>query len=99
MAYFQICKGSIELAKKIDLKELRWARTRVHRIRVLQEITPEKFSEYRLQWEAEKADAVATEASGLPSYTPEKAKAGLERMGLTKDDYYRIITLLSNRSG
>lgn len=97
MAYFERCKGLIELAKRIDLAERRWARTRVHRIRVLQEITPEKFSVYVSQWEAEKADAAAAEASGSPPYTPEKAKAGLERMGLTKDDHYRVITLLSDR--
>lgn len=66
---------------------------------VLEEITPEKFSVYVLQWEAEKADAAGAEARGSHPYTLKKAKAGLERMGLTKDDYYRIVTILFNRSG
>lgn len=99
IAYFEKCKESIESEKKVGPSNTLLARIRKHREMVLEEITPEKFSAYVSQWEAEKADTAGAEASGFHPYTLEKAKAGLERMRLTKDDYHRIVTILFNRSG
>ncbi|KAM0724187.1 hypothetical protein Q7P37_000069 [Cladosporium fusiforme] len=61
-----------------------------HRQNVLNEITPDRWSEYMSQWKAEKADATAAEASGKRAYTLAKAKTGLERM-----DYRRTTTAAS----
>lgn len=67
-----------------------------HRRKVLDEITPEKWTEYQSQWKAEKAEVAAAKGRGAPEYTLEKASAGLERMGLTENDSERIGSILTN---
>ena len=60
---------------------------------VLSEITNAKWTEYLAQWKAEKEDAAAA-ANGSRVYTLAKASSGLERMGLTEDDYDRLTCIL-----
>jgi hypothetical protein len=63
-------------------------------VRVLGQITNVKWTEYFSQWKAEKEDAAAAKARGEHVYTLKKASAGLERMGLTKDDCDRLNAIL-----
>jgi hypothetical protein len=61
--------------------------------RVLNEINEEKWTEFLAQWNAEKEDVAAALARGTPSYTLAKASSGLERMGVTEDDYRRLTSI------
>lgn len=65
-----------------------------HRQKVMNEITPEKWSTYLAQWKVEQTERTATKSRGDLVYTIEKARAGLERMGLTQDDSDRVRCIL-----
>lgn len=65
------------------------------RKKVLAQITKAKWSEYLSQWQTEKEDTTVAEARGESSYTVEKANSGLERIGLTEKDEWRLEELLS----
>lgn len=69
-----------------------------HQKKVLAEVTPAKWGEYLSQWMTEKADANDRKKRGLRVYTMEKAKCGLERMGLTEEDSDRISGILMGRT-
>jgi len=64
------------------------------RKKVMGQMTNAKWTEYFVQWKAEKEDASAAKARGARSYTLEKASSGLERMGLTEDDSDRLRSVL-----
>lgn len=66
------------------------------RQKVMDEITPRKFETYLAQWKDEKADKIAKEFCGELVYTEEKARSGVERMGLTEQDSERLINILFN---
>jgi len=68
-----------------------------HRQKVMDEITPAKWSIYLAQWKAEQAERLAAKSRGEPVYTIEKARAGLERMGLTYEDSCRVREILFNK--
>jgi hypothetical protein len=57
---------------------------------VMDQITPEKWKTYLAQWKAEKIDKSEAESHGRRVYTIGKARTGVERMGLTEDDYKRL---------
>lgn len=66
------------------------------RQKVMDEITPQKWKTYLDQWKAEKADKIVKESRGEAVYTVEKARSGVERMGLTEQDSQRLINILFN---
>jgi len=68
----------------------------VLRQKVMEQITPKKWSTYLSQWKIEKADRATKEALGQQVYTLEKASSGVERMGLTEEDSERLINNLFN---
>jgi hypothetical protein len=63
-------------------------------VRVLSQITNSKWHDYMTQWRAEKQDAAAAKARGEHVYTLEKASSGIERMGVTKEDSDRLMSVL-----
>jgi hypothetical protein len=60
------------------------------RQQVLDQMTNAKWTEYTAQWKAEKKDAAAAKERGTRAYTLEKASSGLERMGVSENDYDRL---------
>lgn len=58
---------------------------------VLGQITEAKWTEYLAQWEAEKE---AQKGHPIQVFTPEKARSGLERMGLTEEDSWRLTYII-----
>jgi hypothetical protein len=69
-----------------------------HRQKVMDQITPQKWKTYFSQWKAEKAEKATKEAGGELVYTKEKARSGVERMGLTEEDSNRLTDILFNFS-
>jgi hypothetical protein len=63
-------------------------------VRVLDQITNNKWHEYMTQWRAEKQDAAAAKARGEHVYTLENASSGIERMGVTEEDSDRLMSVL-----
>jgi len=63
---------------------------------VMDQMTPEKWKTYLAQWKAEQIDRSAAMARGDRVYTIEKARAGLERMGVSEDDSDRVSDILFN---
>lgn len=73
---FGKCKNVIKLASRRE--HIDWA---------LGEVTEAKWTEYLAQWKAEKE--VQKSHPGR-AYKLEKASLGLERMGLTEEDSWRL---------
>jgi len=90
--YFQRCAESADFENVDDMSP----KLTALRQKVMEQITPGKWSTYVSQWKAEKADKATKEALGQKVYTSEKASSGVERMGLTKDDSERLIDILFN---
>lgn len=61
---------------------------------VLGEITKAKWAQYLAQWKSEKEDAAAAEACDVLEHALWKASSGLERMGLTQEDSWRLRSVL-----
>ena len=91
--YFWRCEESCD---DEDLSETSPRRLE-HRQKVMGEITPERWSQYLAQWKVEQTERSAAHSRGDLVYTIEKARAGLERMGLTKDDSDRVRCILFNK--
>ena len=58
---------------------------------VLNEITKAKWTQYLTQWKAEKEDGAVSDVLELTMW---KASSGLERMGLTQEDSWRLRQVL-----
>jgi hypothetical protein len=91
--YFLRCEKSCD---DEDLSETSPRRLE-HRQKVMDEITPEKWSQYLAQWKVEQAERSTAKSRGDLVYTIEKARAGLERMGLTRDDSDRVRCILFDK--
>lgn len=97
MAYAEKCEKSIELEMNPDVSSIEPSRVLPHRQKVLDQIEPDNFSEYAQQWTAERSMLQPLEVWDIRADTVERAKAGLERMGIMKEDYNRITSILFNR--
>jgi hypothetical protein len=86
LAYFEKCSedSSVEYFDEMSPSRFKL------RQEVMDQITPEKWKTYLAQWKAEKIDKSEAESHGRRVYTIGKARAGVERMGLTEDDYKRL---------
>lgn len=56
----------------------------------MEQITPEKWSTCFAQWKTEHADRSDAKSRDDRVYTIEKARAGLERLGVSKEDKDRV---------
>lgn len=90
--YFRRCAESADFDDVDDMSP----QLTVLRQKVMEQITPGKWSTHLSQWRVEKADKAEKDALGQQVYTSEKASSGLKRMGLTKDDSERLIDILFN---
>jgi hypothetical protein len=90
--YFQRCAESADFEDIDDMSP----QLTVLRQKVMEQITPAKWSTYLSQWKAEKADKAKKDSLGQRAYTSEKAGSGVERMGLTEDDSERLLDILFN---
>lgn len=90
--YFQKCE---EACDSEDLDEMSPRRSEL-RQKVMEQITPEKWSTYFAQWKTEQADRSDAKSRGDRVYTIEKARAGLERMGVSNEDKDQVQCILFN---
>lgn len=90
--YFQRCAESADYEGLDEMSPRRFEL----RQKVMDQITPEKWSTYLAQWKVEQAERSAANFRGVCVYTLEKARAGLERMGLSEDDSDRVQSILFN---
>jgi hypothetical protein len=90
--YFQKCMENSH-AEYVDEKSPSRSELRQ---KVMDQITPENWKTYLAQWKAEQIDKAAAESRGDRVYTIEKARAGLERMGVSEDDSDRVSDILFN---
>lgn len=90
--YFQRCAKFFEDENLDEMSPRRLEQ----RQKVVDQITPAKWSTYLAQWKVEQTDRSEAERRGCHAYTIEKARAGEERMGVSEDDSERLRSILSN---